>query len=116
MLEAIREAIADGSLSVNQPCDAVQVDREGRTFLVYPAILEWCIERLALDADLKRVQNRFDRLKVYKRTAQGKQLYRGKLRARDPRTRGYVLEDAAVLWSGTPPPGRFVIENLTALD
>ena len=115
MLEAIREAIAEGSLSVNQPSDAVQVDREGRTFLEYPAILEWCIEHLALDADLKRVKNRFDRLKVYKRTADGKQLFRGKLRARDPRARGYVLEDPAVLWPETPPAGRFVIENLTAL-
>lgn len=116
MLAAIREAIADGSLSVNQPSDAIQVDREGRTFLEYPAILEWCIEHLALDDDLKRIKNRFNRLKVYKRTPEGKQLFRGKLRARDPRARGYVLEDASVLWSETPPAGRFVIENLTALE
>jgi hypothetical protein len=116
MLAALREGLQDGSLSFNQPRDAVQVDRDGRTFLEYPAAFEWCIERLALDADVKRVKNRFDRLKVYKRTSEGRQLFRGKLRQRDPRVRGYVLEDASVLWSDPPPVGRFVIENLTTLD
>ena len=116
VLAALREGLSDGSLSFNQPSDAVQVDRDGRTFLEYPAVLEWCMERLALDEDLKRIKNRFDRLKVYKRTPAGRQLFRGNLRQRDPRVRGYVLEDHSVLWSEPPPAGRFVIENLTSLD
>lgn len=116
LLAAMREGLEDGSLSFNQPTDAVQVDRDGRTFLEYPAAFEWCIERLELDADVKRAKNRFDRLKVYKRTPEGRQLFRGKLRQRDPRVRGYVLEDSSVLWAKPPPPGRFVIENLTTLD
>lgn len=113
MLAAIRQALADGSLSYNQPGDAVQVDSEGRTFLAHPAIFEWCIERLAMDADVKRAKNRFDRLTIYKRSADGHQLFRGRLRERDPKRRGYVVEDAAVLWSEAPPAGRFVIERVT---
>lgn len=116
VLAALREGLSDGSLSFNQPSDVVQVDRDGRTFLEYPAVLEWCMERLALDEDIKRIKNRFDRLKVYKRTPEGRQLFRGKLRQRDPRVRGYVLEDHSVLWREPPPAGRFVIENLTSLD
>lgn len=116
VLAALREGLEDGSLSFNQPSDAVQIDRDGRTFLEYPAALEWCMKRLALDEDLKRVKNRFDRLKVYKRTPDGRQLFRGKLRQRDPRVRGYVLEDHSLLWTDPPPAGRFVIENLTTLD
>ena len=114
MLKAIREGLEEGSLSFNQPGDAVQVDREGRTFLEHPAIFEWCIERLALNVDVKRVKNRFDRLKVYTRSTEGNQLFRGRLRKRDQRSRGYVLEDYSLLWSEAPPRGRFVIENITA--
>jgi len=116
MLAAIKEGLKDGSLSFNQPHDVVQVDRDGRTFLEYPAALEWSMDRLALDVDLKRAKNRFDRLKFYKRNADGRQLFRGKLRQRDTRVRGYVFEDASVLWQAPPPTGRFVIENLTTLE
>ena len=116
MLAAIRQALADGSLSFNQPGDAIQVDSEGRTFLAHPAIFEWCIERLAMDVDVKRAKNRFDRLTLYKRSASGHQLFRGRLRERDPKSRGYVLEDAAVLWSEAPPTGQFVIEHVTGSD
>lgn len=114
MLKAIREGLEEGALSFNQPGDAVQVDREGRTFLEHPMIFEWCIERLALNVDVKRLKNRFDRLKVYTRSAEGNQLFRGRLRKRDRRSRGYVLEDSSLLWSEAPPRGRFVIENVTA--
>lgn len=114
MLKAIRAGLEEGSLSFNQPGDAVQVDREGRTFLEHPAIFEWCIERLSLNVDSKRLKNRFDRLKVYTRSAEGNQLFRGRLRKRDRRSRGYVLEDSSLLWSEAPPTGRFVIENITA--
>lgn len=116
LLSAIREGLQDGSLTYNQPRDVVQVDRDGRTFLEYPAVIEWGIDRLTLDVDVKRMKNRFDRLKVIKRTPEGRQLFRGKLRARDPRVRGYVLEEHAELWPEPPPPGRFVIENLTTRD
>lgn len=115
ILAAIRAGLADGSLSFNQPDDVIQVDRQGRTFLQYPAVLQWCKERLGLQEDLKRIQNRFDRLKLCKRSADGKQLFRGRLRPRDARVRGYVFEDASVLWPQPPPPGRFVIERLTTL-
>ena len=60
-----------------------------------------------------RVKNRFNRLKVYKRSAEGKQLFRGRQGERDPITKGYVLEDASLLWQGPAPKGRFVIENVT---
>ncbi|MAT94152.1 MAG: hypothetical protein CME59_16345 [Halioglobus sp.] len=115
ILAAIREGLAAGALSFNQPGDPVQVDREGRTFLEYPAILHWSIARLDLDADFRTVKNRFERVRLYRRDKRGRQLFRGRLRARDPRVRGYVFEDAAVLWHTPPAPGRFVIEHLTAL-
>ena len=113
MLVAIREALADGSLSFNQPGDAVQVDREGRTFLEHPMILKWCVDQLALDEDLKKMKSRFSRLKVHRRSAQGNQLYYGKLGKHDRRRVGYVLENPTVLWSGDAPAGQFVIEHVT---
>ena len=113
MLEAIRKALADGSLSFNQPDDAVQVDRQGRTFLEHPKILKWCIEQLALDDDLKRAKGRFSRLKIHKRSEKGHQLYHGRLGKHDRRRLGYVLENPAVLWSEAPPMGQFEIEQVT---
>ena len=113
MLAAIKQALADGSLSVNQPGDAVQVDREGRTFLEHPKILTWCINQLGLEDDLKRTKGRFSRLKVHKRSAQGHQLYFGRRGQHEKRRVGYVLENPAVLWLGDPPSGPFIIEQVT---
>lgn len=113
MLEAIRKALADGSLSFNQPCDAVQVDRQGRTFLEQPKILKWCIDQLALDDDLKRAKGRFNRLKVHKRSEKGHQLYYGRRGKHDRRRLGYVLENPAVLWCEAAPAGQFEIEQVT---
>ncbi|MFT6957682.1 MAG: hypothetical protein ACJAYC_002696 [Halieaceae bacterium] len=113
MLEAIRRALADGSLSFNQPGDAVQVDRQGRTFLEQPKILNWCIDQLALGDDLKRVKGRFSRLKVHKRSEKGHQLYYGRRGKHDRRRLGYVLENPAVLWSAAAPAGQFEIEQVT---
>jgi hypothetical protein len=113
MLEAIRDALAQGSLSFNQPGDAVQVDRQGRTFLEHPKILSWCGEQLALQDDLKKIKNRFSRLKVHKRSTQGNQLYYGRSGKHDRRRIGYVLENPAVLWKEEAPVGHFVIENVS---
>jgi hypothetical protein len=113
MLDAIREALAQGTLSFNQPGDAVQVDREGRTFLEHPKILSWCGEQLALEDDLKTIKNRFSRLKVHKRSTQGHQLYYGRLGKGDRRRIGYVLENPSVLWQAQAPTGQFVIENVS---
>lgn len=113
MLAAIAEGIQDGSLTYNHPGDLVQVDRQGRTFLEHPAILHWCIERLELNDEFKRVKNRFDRQTVFRRSSNGQQLFRGKLRARDQIKKGYVVEEGAQLWQTEPPVGRFVIEKLT---
>jgi len=113
MLEAIRAALADGSLSFNQPGDAVQVDRQGRTFLEQPKILKWCIDQLALDDDLKRAKGRFNRLKVHKRSEKGHQLYYGRRGKHDRRRLGYVLENPAVLWREAAPAGQFEIEQVT---
>jgi hypothetical protein len=90
------------------------VDREGRTYLVYPAILQWCKEQLQLEDDIKRLANRFSRLKVFRRSAGGNVLYRGRLRERDSYSQGYLVENASVLWRGEPPQGHFVIERITA--
>lgn len=114
MLLAIKTALEAGTLSYNQPGDLVQVDREGRTYLVHPAILEWCKDALALDDDTKRLANRFSRLKIFKRSPEGNLLYRGRLRKRDARSQGYLVEEAAWLWRREAPQGRFVIENVTA--
>ena len=111
MLEAIRAAIANGTLTFNQPGDAVQVDGEGRTFLEHPKILQWCAEQLALEDDLKRLKGRFSRMKVLKRSPQGRQLYSGRRGPRDRRRIGYVLENPTVLWPGQAPCGSFVIEQ-----
>ncbi len=116
MLDAIREALAQGTLSFNQPGDAVQVDRAGRTFLEHPKILSWCGEQLALQDDLKTIKNRFSRLKVHKRSAQGKQLFYGRLGQQDRRRIGYVLENPTVLWKEDAPVGQFVIEHVTGQD
>ena len=113
MLEAIRDALTDGSLSFNQPGDAVQVDGEGRTFLEHPKILKWCAEQLVLQDDIKQLKNRFSRLKVHKRSEQGNQLYYGRLGKRDRRRIGYVLENPAVLWQEKAQVGTFVIEHVT---
>lgn len=113
MLEAIRSALADGTLSFNQPGDAVQVDREGRTFLEHPKILQWCGEQLDLGDDLKKLKSRFSRLKVHKRSGQGNQLYYGRLGKQDRRRIGYVLENPTVLWLEKAPAGQFVIERVT---
>lgn len=114
MLSAIQAALESGALSHNKPGDPVQVDRQGRTYLVYPAILQWCKAQLALDDDTKRLANRFSRLKVFKRSAGGNVLYRGRLQDRDAYSQGYLVENAAVLWPGEAPQGRFVIDNITA--
>ena len=114
MLTAIQSALETGALSYNKPGDLVQVDREGRTYLVHPAILQWCKEQLELEDDTKRLENRFTRLKVFKRSPGGNVLYRGRLRDRDAYSQGYLVENAAVLWRGEAPQGRFVIENITA--
>ena len=113
LLATIRDGLEEGALGFNNPGDPVQVDRQGRTFLEHPAVLQWCIERLDLDQDIKEAKKDFDKTRVYKRSAEGKQLYRGRLRARDPRLKGYVLEDASLIWPGEPPVGRFVIERVT---
>jgi hypothetical protein len=114
MLTAIQTALEAGTLPYNEPGDPVQVDREGRTYLVHPAILEWCKGQLELEDDTKRLENRFSRLKVFKRSPGGNVLYRGRLRDRDAYSQGYLVENAAVLWRGEVPQGRFVIENITA--
>lgn len=114
MLAAIKDALHTGTLSYNQPGDPVQVDREGRTYLVHPTILYWCKEALALDDDTKRLENRFSRLKIFKRTPGGNLLYRGRLGKQDQPSQGYLVEDAAQLWMEAAPRGRFVIENVTA--
>ena len=113
MLEAIRDALTDGSLSFNQPGDAVQVDGEGRTFLEHPKILKWCAEQLVLQDDMKQLKNRFSRLKVHKRSEQGNQLYYGRRGKKDRRRIGYVLENPAVLWQEKAQVGTFVIEHVT---
>lgn len=113
MLEAIKSALADGSLSYNQPGDAVQLDREGRAFLEHPKILKWCCEQLQLEDDLKKLKSRFSRLKVHKRSAQGKQLFYGRRGKHDRRRVGYVLENPTVLWPENAPAGQFVIEDVT---
>ncbi len=114
MLEAIRDALAQGSLSFNQPGDAVQVDRQGRTFLEHPQILKWCAQKLELQDDEKKLKSRFSRLKVHKRSEQGNQLYYGKRDKHDRRRIGYVLENSSVLWRGEVPTGPFRIEKITA--
>ena len=114
MLSAIQAALETGDLSYNKPGDPVQVDRQGRTYLVYPAILQWCKEQLQLEDDTKRLENRFSRLKVFRRSAGGNVLYRGRLRERDSYSQGYLVENAAVLWREEAPQGRFVIESITA--
>ena len=114
MLLAIKTALDAGTLSYNQPGDLVQVDREGRTYLVHPAILEWCKGELSLDDDTKRLENRFSRLKILKRSRGGNLLYRGRLRDRDAHSQGYLVEDPTCLWHKAAPQGRFVIENVTA--
>ena len=114
MLTAIQTALEAGRLPYNGPGDPVQVDRQGRTYLVHPAILGWCKRELNLDEDLKRLENRFARLKIFKRSPGGNLLYRGRWRERDAYSQGYLVESAAVLWRGEAPQGRFVIENVTA--
>ena len=111
MLEAIRSALTDGSLSFNQPGDAVQVDGAGRTFLEHPGILTWCSQKLALNYDMKTLKSRFSRLRVHKRSAQGHQLYYGRRGKNDRRRIGYVVENPAVLWGKEAPTGSLVIEN-----
>lgn len=113
MLEAIKTALADGTLSYNQPGDVVQVDREGRTFLEHPKILKWCNDQLNLDENLKKLKSRFSRLNVLYRSQQGNQLLYGRQNKRDRRRVGYVVENPSVLWSKGTPEGSFVIENLT---
>jgi len=110
MLEAIHTALNNGTLSYNQPGDAVQVDRAGRTFLEHPQILKWCNDQLKLNEDLKTLKSRFSRLKVLSRSAQGKQLWYGKHHEKDRRHIGYVIEDPAGLWPGNAPTGHFRIE------
>jgi hypothetical protein len=113
MLTAIQAALDAGTLPFNGPGDPVQVDRQGRTYLVHPAILGWCKRELNLEEDTKRLENRFARLKIFKRSAGGNLLYRGRWRDRDTYSQGYLVENAAVLWCGEAPQGRFVIENIT---
>ena len=113
MLEAIKTALADGTLSYNQPGDVVQVDREGRTFLEHPRILKWCAKVLDLDDDIKKIKGRFSRLKVLKRSQQGKQLYYGKRTPHDRRRIGYVLETPHTLWPDLPPAGTFSIDAIS---
>lgn len=114
MLAAIRAALDTGTLSYNKPGDPVQVDAQGRTYLVHPAILQWCQGQLALEDDTRRLGNRFSRLKIFTRSSGGNVLYRGRLRDRDAYSQGYLVENAAVLWCREAPQGRFVIENITA--
>tara|TARA_R110001592_G_scaffold254129_2_gene517442 strand:+ start:10543 stop:11544 length:1002 start_codon:yes stop_codon:yes gene_type:complete len=113
MLAAIRSALEAGTLAYNGPDDPVQVDREGRTYLVHPTILEWCKATLQLDDDTKRLENRFARLKIFTRSARGHVLYRGRWRAQDAYSQGYLVENAAVLWRDKAPQGHFVIENIS---
>jgi hypothetical protein len=112
MLDAIKTALNDGTLSYNQPGDAVQVDREGRTFLEHPRILKWCNDQLQLNEDLKKLKSRFSRLKVLNRSEQGKQLLYGRQHKRDRRRIGYVVENPSIIWTDGAPSGTFCIENL----
>jgi len=111
MLEAIKSALVQGSLSYNQPGDFIQVDEQGRTFLEHPRVLKWCAKTLALDEDVKTLKSRFSRLKVHTRTAQGQQLHYGRLHNHDRRRIGYVLENPAILWPSQVPKGRFELER-----
>jgi hypothetical protein len=112
MLEAIKSALKDGTLSYNQPQDFIQVDRAGRTFLEHPKVLRWCGERLGLDEDLKKLKSRFSRLKVIHRSQQGRQLFQGRRGKQDHRRVGYLLDNPSVLWQGEPPAGQFIIEGI----
>lgn len=114
MLTAIQVALDAGTLPYNGPGDPVQVDRQGRTYLVHPAILGWCKRELHLEEDIKRLENRFARLKIFKRSPGGNLLYRGRRRDRDTYSQGYLVENAAVLWRDAAPQGRLIIENITA--
>lgn len=110
MLEVIKTALHDGSLSYNQPGDFVQVDRAGRTFLEHPNILKWCREELNLNEDTKKLKSRFSRLKVLNRSNQGKQLFFGRASHQGHRRVGYIIENPRVLWSQSAPVGTFLIE------
>lgn len=110
MLAAIKEALNNGTLSYNQPGDAVQVDGAGRTFLEHPKILKWCNDQLALDEDLKKLKSRFSRLRVLSRSSEGKQLFYGRRDQQGRRRVGYVLENTSTLWMQTPQSVRFQIE------
>lgn len=111
MLDAIKTALNDGSLSYNQPGDAVQVDRVGRTFLEHPKILNWCKEQLDLDEDLKKLKSRFSRLKVLNRCQQGKQLFYGRSGQQGHRRVGYIVDNPGILWQHQAPAGQFQIEK-----
>ncbi|MFK8050315.1 MAG: hypothetical protein AB8B81_17960 [Halioglobus sp.] len=115
MLNTMKQQLADGLLTYNNPGDLVQVDRGGRTFLEYPGILEWYTEQAPPNLDLTKAKKSLESTGVCKRSNKGHNLYRGRLRARDARLRGYVVEDTSSLWQNDAPIGRFVIENLTAL-
>ena len=111
MLDAIKAALNDGSLSYNQPGDFIQVDRAGRTFLEHPKILTWCNEQLALDEDLKKLKSRFSRLKVLHRSEQGKQLFYGRAGQQGHRRVGYVVDNPGIFWHHRAPTGSFAIEK-----
>jgi len=111
MLDAIKSALNNGSLSYNLPNDFIQVDREGRTFLEHPKILKWCNDQLQLGEDLKTLKSRFSRLKVLNRSEQGKQLLYGRLNKQDRRRIGYVVGNPGVLWQEAAPAGQFCIET-----
>ena len=108
MLDAVRDALATGALSFNQPGDAVQVDREGRTFLEHPAILKWCSEQLALDDDVKKLKGRFSRLKVHKAISSRQSTVLRQTKQTRPATNRLRGGKPTILCSF----GRFVIEHL----
>jgi hypothetical protein len=116
VVDAIKVCIADGTLSVNQPGDLVQVDRDGRTFLQSPAVFEEVKTLQGLEEGARNLENRFARLKINKETSEGWRLFNGKSLKSEPMVKGYVVEDDNIFWDDEVPQGRFVVQGLTTLN
>ena len=116
VVDAIKACIADGTLSVNQPGDLVQVDRDGRTFLQSPAVFEEVKTLQGLEEGARNLENRFARLKINKETSEGWKLFNGKSLRSEPMVKGYVVEDDNIFWDDEVPQGRFVVQGLTTLN
>jgi hypothetical protein len=116
VVDSIKACIADGTLSVNQPGDLVQVDREGRTFLQSPAVFEEVKTLQGLEEGARNLENRFARLKINKETSEGWKLFNGKSLRSEPMVKGYVVEDDNIFWDDEVPQGRFVVQGLTTLN